>query len=142
MKLNRDILRKLPFALRVEIEENAQRKPLKQSELAAQQKRILAELRKYKTPGKRTDLETSASGKAEVRPSEIVAKMFNEGHAVVEKRLAIVDAAEAEPEKFGKLLDDMDRTGRVNGIHKRLKVLQQAEAIRKETWYDVLALRL
>lgn len=28
MKLNRDILRKLPLALRIEIEENAQRKSL------------------------------------------------------------------------------------------------------------------
>ena len=33
----------------------------------------------------------------------------------VEKIAAVVAAAEAEPEKFGKLLEDMDRTGRVNG---------------------------
>jgi hypothetical protein len=55
MKLNRDILRKLPLALRIEIEENALRKALTQSELATEQKRILDELRKLKAPGTRTD---------------------------------------------------------------------------------------
>jgi hypothetical protein len=77
MKLNRDVLRKLPLALRIEIEENAQRKPLTQSELAAEQKRILDELRKYKTPGKRTDLETSASDKAEVRGAGLGAQKLH-----------------------------------------------------------------
>jgi N6-adenosine-specific RNA methylase IME4 len=50
----------------------------------------------------------------------------------LEKAEAIVDAAEAEPEKFGKLLADMDRTGKVNGVFKRLQVAQQAELIRAE----------
>ena len=50
----------------------------------------------------------------------------------VEKIAAVVAAAVAEPERFGKLVDDMDRTGRVDGPFKRLKVARQAEAIRKE----------
>jgi len=50
----------------------------------------------------------------------------------VEKIAAVVEAAEAEPERFGKLLADMDRTGRVNGPFKRLKVMRQAAAIRAE----------
>jgi N6-adenosine-specific RNA methylase IME4 len=50
----------------------------------------------------------------------------------LEKAEAVVAAAEAEPEKYGKLLEIMDRTARVSGVHRRLKVLQQAEAIRKE----------
>jgi N6-adenosine-specific RNA methylase IME4 len=49
-----------------------------------------------------------------------------------EKARAVVDAADAEPERFGKLLADMDRTGRVNAPFKRLKVIQQAERIRAE----------
>ena len=105
MKLNRDLLRRLPLALRVEIEENAQRKPLTQSEIAAQQRRILAELRKHKTSGERTDLRAETPGKTfpEVRATDLVGKLFNESRKQVEKRLAIVDAAEAEPEKFGPL---------------------------------------
>lgn len=50
----------------------------------------------------------------------------------VEKIAAVCEAAEAEPEKYGKLAADMDRTGRVNGPFRRLKVARQAEAIRKE----------
>ena len=49
-----------------------------------------------------------------------------------EKAKAVVAAAEAEPEKFGKLVTCMDRTGRVNGMFKRLKVFQQAGIIRAE----------
>jgi hypothetical protein len=55
MKLDSDTLCRLPLSLRIEIEENVQRKPLTQSELAAEQRRILAALRKQKTPGQRTD---------------------------------------------------------------------------------------
>jgi N6-adenosine-specific RNA methylase IME4 len=50
----------------------------------------------------------------------------------VEKIAAIVDAAEAEPGRFGKLKEDMDKSGRVNGVYQRLKNAQQAELIRAE----------
>jgi hypothetical protein len=46
--------------------------------------------------------------------------------------LAIAKAAKVEPGKFGKLKEDMDRTGRVDGPFKRLKVMRQAAAIRQE----------
>ena len=49
-----------------------------------------------------------------------------------ERAKAVVDAAAAEPERFGKLLADMDRTGRVNGVYRRLKIAKQAESIRAE----------
>jgi N6-adenosine-specific RNA methylase IME4 len=136
MDLNRDLLQRLPLALRIEIEENAQRKPLTQSELAVEQRRILAELRKHKTPGARNDLKTtSAKDFAQVeakRATTIVGKIFNESDRQVEKRLAVVAAAEAEPERFGSLLADMDRTGRVDAPFKRLKVMKQAAVIRAE----------
>jgi hypothetical protein len=50
----------------------------------------------------------------------------------VEKIAGVVEAAEAEPERFGGLLADMDRTGRVNGVYRRLNVIKQAAEIRKE----------
>jgi N6-adenosine-specific RNA methylase IME4 len=134
MKLTRDILRQLPLALRIEIEENAQRKPLTQSELAYEQRRILHELRKHKTPGRRTDLKggKATCGKAlpQVHATSIVGKLYGESRTQVERRLAIVAAADAEPERFGPLRATMDRTGRVNGVYKRLRVAQQAEQIR------------
>ena len=136
MELNRDVLRKLPLALRIEIEENAEHKPLTQSELAIEQRRIVEELRKHQTRGERTDLKgakaTSEKAFSEVRATALVGKLFNESHKQVEKRFAIVDAAETEPEKYGRLLEDMDRTGRVNGVYRRLKIAKQAAEIRKE----------
>jgi hypothetical protein len=108
MELNRDVLRKLPFELQVEIEENAQRKPLTQSELAAEQKRILDELRKHTTPGQRTDLKdgkaTSVKDFTEVRATALVGKIFGESHMQVEKRAAIVAAAQEDPETLASSL--------------------------------------
>jgi N6-adenosine-specific RNA methylase IME4 len=50
----------------------------------------------------------------------------------VEKIAEVVRAAEAEPERFGRLLEDMDRTRRVNGVFNRLRVMRQAALIRAE----------
>jgi N6-adenosine-specific RNA methylase IME4 len=59
-----------------------------------------------------------------------VARGIGFHRTTIAKAEAIVDAATAEPEKFGKLLDAMDRTGRVNGPYRRLRNTKQAEAIR------------
>jgi N6-adenosine-specific RNA methylase IME4 len=136
VELNRDTLRKLPRSLRIEIEENARRESLTQSELALEQRRVLQELRKHKSPGTRTDLKggKTTSGKTlpEVHATSIVGRLYGESRTQVEKRLAVVAAAQAEPEKFGHLLAAMDKTGRVNAPYKRLKVAKQAELIRAE----------
>jgi N6-adenosine-specific RNA methylase IME4 len=56
------------------------------------------------------------------------------GEPTLIKARAVCEAAEAEPEnkELGKLVADMDRTGRVDGVYKRLKVLRQAAALRAE----------
>ncbi len=61
-----------------------------------------------------------------------VASFTGMGARTLDKAEAIVEAAEREPERFGKLAADMDRTGRVDGPYKRLVVAQKAEAIRRE----------
>ena len=135
MELAPEILAQLPKALRIEIAENTARKDFSESELAAVQLRVLEELRRHNRPGQRTDLDpTSAktfAGVAE-RATDVVGKIFGESGRQVEKRLAVVAAAEAEPEKHGKLVEIMNRTGHVGGAHRFLKVAQQAEAIRRE----------
>ncbi len=45
---------------------------------------------------------------------------------------AVVEAAEADPKKYGRLRDAMDRTGKVNGVYRRLRTMQQAEALGAE----------
>jgi N6-adenosine-specific RNA methylase IME4/ParB-like chromosome segregation protein Spo0J len=60
------------------------------------------------------------------------AKATGMARRTLEKAEAIVDAAEAEPEKYGKIRERMDRTGRVNGMYRLFKIQKQAEAIRAE----------
>jgi N6-adenosine-specific RNA methylase IME4 len=45
---------------------------------------------------------------------------------------AVVLAAEDAPEKYADLLQEMDRTGRVAGVYRKLKVRTQAEELSKE----------
>ncbi len=66
------------------------------------------------------------------RALDKVATVVGKHRTTIAKAEAIVAAAEAEPEKFSHLLEDMDRTGRVNGAYRRLKNAKQAELIRAE----------
>jgi N6-adenosine-specific RNA methylase IME4 len=61
-----------------------------------------------------------------------IAHVVGRDRKTIAKATAIVEAAEAEPARFGKLVADMDRTGRVHGPYKRLKVARQAAIIRAE----------
>jgi N6-adenosine-specific RNA methylase IME4 len=61
-----------------------------------------------------------------------VAKIVGRSRKTIVKARAVRDAAIAEPTKFEKLQEIMDRTGRVNGVYMRLRKMQQAEAIRRE----------
>ena len=45
---------------------------------------------------------------------------------------AVVEAANQDPEKFGPLVERMDRTGKINGAFRQLKIAQESEKIRQE----------
>src|SRR6516164_1047661 len=125
----------LAAVVRGEYAENTERKDFTWSEAVAI-KRALEPLEKAaakERQGTRTDkhpgkLPTSSQGRA----ADKAAKATRMSRRTLEKAEAVVDAAEIEPERFGKLKEDMDRTGQVNGPFKRLKVMRQAEEIRKE----------
>jgi N6-adenosine-specific RNA methylase IME4 len=61
---------------------------------------------------------------------EQIASYAGFSHETLRKAEAVVVAAEAEPERFGKLVANMDRIGRVDGFFRQLMNLQQAERIR------------
>ena len=98
---------------RGEFAENVIRKDFTLSEAVAI-KRALEPLEKVaakERQGTRTDkhpgkLPTSSQGRA----ADKAAKATGMARRTLEKAEAIVTAAEADPERFGKLLDDMDRT--------------------------------
>ena len=86
MKLNTDMLSKLPFALRVEIEENAQRKPLTQSELALEQRHPCGTAQVQNSRHARTDLkETKATSAKDFAQVAAEAKACHQDRQAVQR---------------------------------------------------------
>jgi N6-adenosine-specific RNA methylase IME4 len=141
-EIDREALALLPFELRAEIAENLYRKDWTPSEMDAVRRscnEVLAREAKNRQAtagptngrGAKTGprkLSLTAPGKT----TDKVGALFGKSGRTIEKIAKVVEAAKAEPERFGKVLEDMDRTGRVDGPYKRLKAIKQAEAIRKE----------
>lgn len=77
------------------------------------------------------DRVTESYGKANRHDQETAAKAAKAvgvSARTYEKAEAVVAAAEKEPAKYGKLVEEMDRTGKVDGAFKNLKAAQkQAE---------------
>jgi N6-adenosine-specific RNA methylase IME4 len=113
--------------------ENELRKDFTMSERVAIGAAVEAKLGERR--GQRTDLpqhtENFPEVKGETRNLAGERAGFGNGRTY-EQAKAIVIAATVEPEKFGKLQADMDRTGRVSGPFKRLKIIRQSAEIRKE----------
>jgi N6-adenosine-specific RNA methylase IME4 len=120
--------------VRGEYAENVHHKPFTLSESVAIKRAIepLERALAKERQGTRTDKHLGKLPTSSGRAADKAAKATGIARRTLEKAEAIVDAAEAEPERFGKLLGDMDRTGRVDGVFKRLKIAKQAELIRAE----------
>ena len=73
-----------------------------------------------------------AGAKGEAR--DLAAKHTGKGHTSLAKAEAMIAAAEAEPHnvKIKRLVEAMDKSGRVNAPYRRLTIMKQAEAIRAE----------
>jgi ParB family chromosome partitioning protein len=117
-----------------EFAENAYRKDFAPSELVAIGEEVERRERERAKERQRDAGRTKASGnfpEAGQARDKIGARLGISGRAY-ERAKAVVVAAEAEPEKYGKLLADMDRTGRANGPYRRLQNAKRAEQIRAE----------
>jgi N6-adenosine-specific RNA methylase IME4 len=121
--------------VRGEWSENSQRKDFTPSEIVALKRAIEPKLREEakERRGARTDLRGNSpdvDAPPAGRAADKVAGFVGRDRKTISKAEAVVEAAEAEPAKYGKLVEAMDRTGRVNGPFKRLQVLKQSEALR------------
>lgn len=119
---------------RAEVAENTERKDFLPTEIdairRAHEAKLKAAARKRMTLGGRG--KKGAKVSQPLRATDKIGAYAGVSGRTVEKIAAVMDAAKAEPERFGKLREDMDRTGRVNGVYKRLRVAQQAAQIRAE----------
>lgn len=122
--------------MRGELAENADRKPFLPSEQVAIMEAIEEEEAAAAQARQEATRFGNDDGGAKLAPPgkarDKVATRIGAGRTSLAKAKEIVEAARAEPEKFGKLVDDMDRTGRVDGPFKRLNVARKADAIRQE----------
>jgi N6-adenosine-specific RNA methylase IME4 len=111
-----------------EIHENEIRKDFTPSERVAIERTVNAEIERRQ--GARTDLGQNV-GRSRV--ADASAKLAGFGNRETARQAcAIVEAGEREPGKYARLVEDMDRSGRVGGVYRRLVVAQKAAAIAAE----------
>ena len=134
-------------ALRAEQAENCERKPFTPSEavrLGRELERLLSEeARRRRRAGTSPDGRAGGRGrrkenlvanghKVSPKTRDQVGEAVGLGGRTFARAKAVVEAAEEDEERFGDLVEAMDRTGRVDGVHRRLQVRLQADAIAAE----------
>jgi N6-adenosine-specific RNA methylase IME4 len=118
--------------VRGEWAENTDRKDLTLSEAVAIKRLIEPDLKAKarERQGVRTDLRGNSPKVDAGRAADKVAKFVGKDRRTLDKAEAVVAAAEAEPERYSRLVEAMDRSGRANGPFRRLQVMKQSEALR------------
>jgi len=116
-------------AARGEAHENFVRKDLLPSEMVTLKRAIEPlERREARQRQGRPSLlpsATVAEGRRDARDK--IARYLGVGRTTIERAEAVVEAAEEEPEEYGYLVEQMDRSGKVAGAYRRLIVQQQAK---------------
>ncbi len=119
-------------AARGEAHENLVRKDLLPSEIVALKRAIepLERREARQRQGSRADLchpATVAEGQGDARDK--IARYLGVGRTTIERAEAVMEAAEEDPEEYGHLVEQMDRSGKVAGAFRRLTVLKQAKEL-------------
>lgn len=119
-------------AARGEAHENFVRKDLLPSEIVALKRAIepLERREARQRQGTRADLchpATVAEGQGDARDK--IARYLGVGRTTIERAEAVMEAAEEDPEEYGYLVEQMDRSGKVAGAYRRLTVLKQAKEL-------------
>ena len=120
-------------AARGEAHENFVRKDLLPSEMVALKRAVepLERREARSRQGARTDLALEC-GATRGDSRDKVARYLGVGRTTIDRAEAVVDAAESNPDEYGHLVEQMDRSGKVSGVYRRLQVLKQAEQIDRD----------
>jgi N6-adenosine-specific RNA methylase IME4/ParB-like chromosome segregation protein Spo0J len=119
-------------AARGEAHENFVRKDLLPSEIVALKRAIEPMERREarQRQGARADLCHSATvAECQVPSREKIARYLGVGKTTIDRAEAVVEAAEEDPEEYGYLVEQMDRSGKIAGAFRRLEVLRQAKEL-------------
>jgi len=119
-----------------ELAENTCRKDLRPSEIVAVG-RAIQELEREKARQRQIELGKSRgdpSGKfpegSQGRTHDKIAAVLGVSGKTYEKAVKIVEAAEEGPERFGHLVEEMDRINKVDGPYRKLCRAQEEERLR------------
>ena len=119
-------------AARGEAHENCVRKDLLPSEIVALKRAIepLERREARQRQGVRADLCHPATvAECQGPARDKIARYLGVGKTTIDRAEAVVEAAEEDPEEYGYLVEQMDRSGKVAGAFRRLKVLRQAKEL-------------
>jgi hypothetical protein len=114
--------------VRGEFAENSERKDFLPSEIdairrAMEPKEKAAAKERMKKGGRG---KKGAKVSQPLRTTDKIGSFAGVSGRTVEKIAAVVEAAKAEPEKFGKLVEEMDRTGKVTGAFRKLRMAEDS----------------
>ena len=121
--------------LRAQLAENSERKDFLPSEINEVYRALEAEEKAAakQRQGERKDKHPGIfPGSSEGQVRDKIGALTGVSGKTVDRIVEVCKAAEDEPKKYAQLVADMDRTGRVSGVHKKLKVMRQAEALLRE----------
>ena len=122
-----------------EYDENVERKSFTPSEMVAikealEAKEVAAAKERQSQGGSVGKLPEAAKGRA----LDKIAKAAGTSRRTIEKAEKVVKAAKADPEKHGKLAEEMDKDGKVDKAYKRLKEAEAAEAAKAAQKYSTI----
>jgi N6-adenosine-specific RNA methylase IME4 len=116
--------------LAAEHDENVEREPFLPSELVDIKRAMDADGGLKEAASQRQRAGRKAVDGESGRAADKVAAVAGASRETIRKAEAVVEAAERDPDKFGHLKEQMDRTGRVDAAARRLAIMRQAEAIK------------
>jgi N6-adenosine-specific RNA methylase IME4 len=135
MTFDPEIMKRLPAELLAEISENVFRKDLTPSELDAARRLVEPYIAEVAKERQREGGRRKAGGKLpaakKYKTGDVVAGLLGTSRRQLEKIAEVVDAAKADPQRFGKLLQMMDRQGKVYDAHRHLQVIRDRERVEK-----------
>jgi N6-adenosine-specific RNA methylase IME4 len=117
--------------VRGEFAENSQRKDFLPSEIDSI-RRALEPIEKAaakERQGARNDLCESFTQVGKQRAADKIGSFAGVSGRTVEKIKDVVEAAEADPDRFGHLIEEMDRTGKVTGAYRKLRQAKDEQRI-------------
>ncbi len=115
---------------RGERDENTERKDFTPSESVAVADAVVEEEARLarKRQGERTDKHPGKFPESGQSRDRAAAGTGRSGRTI-EKAREVVEAAEEDPERFGSLVEEMDRTGKVGGAHRKLRMARDEKRI-------------